>query len=96
MDDIAILGVILVIVGMWLWSVELMRLLRIKHPDLALTLTSPESRWRTQWRVARFLCTGQSFRLKDPALVRLGVAWLLCGIGAVVQLLVALLRELVK
>ena len=95
MADIAALGAVLAIVGMWVFKSILLRLLRIRRPDYVERLASSRSHWRKPWRLFVFLWSGESFRLNDPVIASVGAAWLACGVGAV-GFLVALLSGAVK
>ena len=93
--DIATLGAVLAIVGMWTLKSILLRLLRTGRPDYIEKMASSRSLWGKPWRLFVFLWTGESLRLNDPLIASVGAAWLVCGIGAV-GILVALLAGIVR
>ena len=103
MHGVALGAVFIAMIGISLVrSVILVRRLRDRHPSMYFEqlgapslgqLASPavsSSKRRLQWRIQKFIWTGEFLRLRDPVISSTVVVTLICELGALLVFLVIL------
>jgi hypothetical protein len=103
MNDVALGAMVIGMLGAWLLrSVILVRRLRDRHPSVYFgqlgapslgQLASPavsRSKRRLQWRMQKFIWTGEFLRLRDPVISSSVVVTLVCEVGALFVFLILL------
>jgi hypothetical protein len=95
MDDIAVLGILLGVLGALGSRALLLRRLRTRHPSVFVSrLGAPKlrqlagstvrhARRQLQWRFLKFLWTGEFLKLRDSAITGIGFLSIIFDVGTI-------------